>query len=107
MKPIKGFMCEKCGEIYTEEAIAKSCELEHMNFTELRITDASFNSYSDLRRDGDKKLGENRYIPQTLRVRYKEKEKTGFFEKSFVGYYELKKYQYQQDDPTDKEIVKC
>ena len=98
MKAINGFMCEKCGEIYTEEGVATKCESEHVNFKELKITDAFYNSRTDIIRDEKKKLKDNRFIPQTLRIRYKEKNKEGYFPQSFIAFYDLRKFEYREED---------
>jgi hypothetical protein len=98
MKKIEGYACEICGQIWTNEKQAVDCENGHVNFKELKITWAKYNDYetiSDV--DNRKKLQE--YIPQIIKVEHRDKEHANQFGcKSFISYYELKRYEYTYDE---------
>lgn len=99
MKKFEGYLCEKCGNMFDKEKHALGCEARHIDFKQLKIEDAWFNDQKQINEDnyfGIKKLKDNVFIPQTLKIRYNEK--TFPFSKSFIAYYELIKFDYRAGD---------
>lgn len=102
MKKFEGYICEECGNMFHKEKDAEECEKSHVDIKQLKIELGWFNSREKINEDnyysGKGKLKDNIFIPQTLKIRYKEKDKTDIFSKSFIAYYELKKFDYRDKE---------
>lgn len=98
MKKIEGYACETCGQIFTEEKIALDCEKSHVDFKTLKITWAKYNDYETIH-DVENRKQLQGFIPQIIKVEHRDKEHANQFGcKSFISYYELKRFEYTYDE---------
>lgn len=84
--------------MWDNEKDALGCEAKHIDFKKLKITWVKYNDYDTINDIDNRKKKLQAFIPQTIKVEFRDKENANQFGcKSFVAYYELKRWDWTYD----------